>query len=66
MSGGVGFLTLGEGIHDPSVEMTLRYMVDGTIHLDDHLRLNVLNLPTPSSAKSANLVLTKGGFCVDQ
>jgi KaiC/GvpD/RAD55 family RecA-like ATPase len=66
MSGGVGFLTLGEGIHDPSVEMTLRYMVDGTIHLDDHMRLNVLNLPTPSSAKSASLVLTKGGFCVDQ
>jgi KaiC/GvpD/RAD55 family RecA-like ATPase len=66
MSGGVGFLTLGEGIHNTSVEMTLRYMVDGTIHLDDHMRLNVLNLPTPSSAKSASLVLTKEGFSVEQ
>jgi KaiC/GvpD/RAD55 family RecA-like ATPase len=65
MSGGVGFLTLGEGIHDPAVEMTLRYMVDGTIHLDEHLHLNILNLPMPSSAKSACLVLTKNGFSVD-
>jgi KaiC/GvpD/RAD55 family RecA-like ATPase len=64
-SNGVGFLTLGEGIHDPSVEMTLRYMVDGTLHLDDHLRLNVLNLPAPSAAKGASLALTKEGFSVE-
>ena len=64
-SGGIGFLTLGEGMHDPSVEMTVRYMVDGTIHLDDHMRMTVLSLPSPSSAKSASLVLTKGGFSVD-
>jgi KaiC/GvpD/RAD55 family RecA-like ATPase len=63
-SEGLGFLVLGEGIHDKSVEMTLRYMVDGTIHLDDYMKMTILSLPTPSSPKSASLVLTKDGFNV--
>ncbi|MBN2251008.1 MAG: hypothetical protein JW724_02920 [Candidatus Altiarchaeota archaeon] len=65
MSNGLGFLTLGEGMHDPQIEMTLRYMMDGTIQIDDHLRMNVLNLPNPSEAKSAKLILTKTGFMVE-
>lgn len=65
MTGGVGFLTLGEGVHDPQIEMTLRYMMDGTIQIDDHMRVNILSLPAPSPAKSASLVLTKNGFDVE-
>ncbi|RLI86949.1 MAG: hypothetical protein DRO76_03085 [Candidatus Altiarchaeales archaeon] len=64
MSGGVGFFTLGEGMHDPQIEMTLRYMMDGTIQIEDNLKINVLNLPTPSAAKSAQLTLAKTGFSV--
>ncbi len=64
MSGGVGFFTLGERMHDPQIEMTLRYMMDGTIQIEDNLKINVLNLPTPSAAKSAQLTLAKTGFSV--
>lgn len=65
MSGGIGFFTLGERMHDPQIEMTLRYMMDGTIQIEDSLKLNVLSLPTPSAAKSAQLILTKTGFSVE-
>ncbi len=62
---GVGFLTLGEGMHDAQIEMTLRYMMDGTIQIDDDMHMNILNLPTPSSAKSSKLVLRNTGFTVE-
>lgn len=66
ISDGIGFFTLGERMHDPQVEMTLRYMMDGTIQIDDNLRLRVLNLPIPSEAKNAKLTLNKTGFIVEQ
>ncbi|OYT53727.1 MAG: hypothetical protein B6U72_04890 [Candidatus Altiarchaeales archaeon ex4484_2] len=64
MSGGIGFLLLGSGMHDPQIETTLRYMVDGTIQLDDNLKIKTLNLPFPSPKKSAKLELGKKGFRV--
>lgn len=65
MSGGVGFLTLGEGMHDPHIEMTLRYMMDGTVQVDDNLRMNVLSMPSPSSTRSGKLMLGKTGFSIE-
>jgi len=64
-SNGIGFLTLGEGMHDAQIEMTLRYMMDGTIQIDDGMHMNVLNLPMPASSKSSRLILTKTGFSVE-
>jgi len=64
ISGGIGFLLLGSGMHDPQIEMTLRYMVDGTIELDDDLKIRPLNLPTPYPRKSAQLILENRGFKV--
>lgn len=65
VSNALGFFTLGEGMHDSHIEMTLRYMMDGTMHIDEKMRLNVLNLPTPYSAKSAKLVIGKTGFSLE-
>ncbi len=64
MSGGIGFLLLGSGMHDPQIEMTLRYMVDGTLQLDDNLRIKAINLPVPAPRKSAQLVIDHKGFKV--
>lgn len=64
-SGGIGFFTLGEGMHDSKIEMTIRYMMDGTIQMDNNLRMNVLSLPTPSSVKTAQMKLTKTGFLIE-
>lgn len=64
-SGGVGFFTLGEGMHDPKIEMTLRYMMDGTIQIDSNMRINVLSLPTPALMKTAQMKLTKTGFVIE-
>lgn len=65
MSGGIGFFTLGERMHDQQIEMTLRYMMDGTIQIDDNLDIRILNLPTPSEVKNARLRLNKRGFTAD-
>lgn len=64
-SGGIGFFTLGEGMHDSKIEMTLRYMMDGAIQIDSNLKMNVLSLPTPSSGKTAQMKLTKTGFVIE-
>ncbi|HIE34395.1 MAG TPA: hypothetical protein EYP86_04590 [Candidatus Altiarchaeales archaeon] len=65
MSGGMGFFLLGEGMHDPQIEMTLRYMMDGTIQITNDLKLKILSLPTPSPIKTSQLVLEKRGFKVE-
>ena len=64
MSGGIGFLLLGSGMHDPQIETTLRYMVDGTIQLDDNPKFKALNLPFPAPKRSARLELGAKGFKV--
>lgn len=64
MSGGVGFFTLGEGMHPNDVEMTLRHMMDGAMQLTSDLKMNILSLPTPSVRKSIQLSLEKNGFKV--
>jgi KaiC/GvpD/RAD55 family RecA-like ATPase len=66
MSGGVGFFTIGEGMHPKDVEMTLRHMMDGTIQLNSDLKMNVLSLPIPSVRKSIQLSLDKKGFVVKE
>lgn len=63
-SGGIGFLTIGEGMHPNDVEMTLRHMVDGTIQLTSDLKLNILSLPVHSQQKTLQLNLDKTGFKV--
>ena len=65
ISGGTGFFLLGRGMHDSQIEMTLRYMVDGAIEIDEDMNMKILSLPTPTNAKSAHLSLTKSGFKVD-
>jgi KaiC/GvpD/RAD55 family RecA-like ATPase len=65
MTNGAGFLTLGVGMHDPHVEMTLRYMMDGTIQLDDAMNLSVLNLPVPTTNKNGKMILDKTGFRIE-
>lgn len=64
VSGGIGFFLLGSGMHDPQIEMTLRYMVDGAIQLGDDLTIKALNLPFPAPQKSAQLELGDKGFHV--
>lgn len=62
VSGGIGFFLLGAGMHDPQIEMTLRYMMDGTMEVTNDLDLKILSLPTPAPAKTAHMTLTKTGF----
>lgn len=62
VSGGVGFFTIGEGMHSNDVEMTLRHMMDGTIQLMSNLKMDILSLPTPLIRKSIQLSLTQNGF----
>lgn len=62
ISGGIGFFLLGAGMHDPQIEMTLRYMMDGTIQIDNNLDMEILSLPTPMPVKTAHMTLTKTGF----
>ncbi len=64
-SNGLGFFLMGSGMHDPQVEMTLRYMMDGTIEINDNLDLKILSLPTPSPVRAAHMNLTKNGFVID-
>jgi len=61
-SKGVGIFTLGEGMHDQKVEMTMRHAVDGAIRLTDKMDLEVLSLPTPGARKKAKLELFRTGF----
>ncbi len=63
-SGGLGFFTLGEKMHDQQVEMTLKHMMDGTIELTDDLTLKVQSLPFPFPRKEGKLELTNKGFRV--
>ena len=63
-SGGVGFFTLGEKMHDQQIEMTLRHMMDGTIELTDDLTLKAQSLPLPTPRKEGKLELTSRGFKV--
>lgn len=65
MSNGVGFFTLGTGMHDSQIEMTLRYMMDGTMQIDDNLKLSILSLPIPTPERTVQLTLTKTGFSVE-
>ncbi len=58
-SGGVGFFTMGEGMHSKEIEMTLRHMVDGTLQLTSDLKMNILSLPTPCERKNFQLSLSK-------
>jgi KaiC/GvpD/RAD55 family RecA-like ATPase len=66
VSGGVGFFLLGTGMHDPQIEMTLRYMMDGSMQINNNLDIEILNLPTPSPVKTAHMTLDKKGFEVVQ
>ena len=63
-SGGVGFFTLGEKMHDQQIEMTLRHMMDGTMELTDDLTLRAQSLPLPIPRKEGKLELTSRGFKV--
>jgi len=62
VSGGIGFFLLGAGMHDPQIEMTLRYMMDGAIEITNDLDIKILSLPTPTPVKTARMELTKTGF----
>jgi len=63
-SGGLGFFTLGQGMHDQQIEMTLKHMMDGTIELTSDLTLKVQSLPLPSLRREGKLELTNRGFRV--
>jgi len=63
-SGGLGFFTLGEGMHDQQIEMTLKHMMDGTIEVSDNLTLKVQSLPLPAPRREGKLKLTNRGFIV--
>jgi len=64
VSGGIGFFLLGEGMHDSQIEMTLRYMMDGTIQITNDLDIKIMSLPNPSPIKTARLILEKRRFMV--
>lgn len=64
MSGGIGFFLLGTGMHDPQIEMTLRYMMDGTIEITNDLDMRILSLPNPTPVKNAHMSLAKDGFII--
>lgn len=66
VSGGLGFFLLGTGMHDPQIEMTLRYMMDGTVEITPTLEMKILSLPNPTPFRSAQLKLSKQGFVVEQ
>jgi KaiC/GvpD/RAD55 family RecA-like ATPase len=59
---GVALFTLGEGMHDPHIEMTIRHMMDGTIKLGQELDFEIMNFPTTVKNKKGKLDLTKNGF----
>jgi KaiC/GvpD/RAD55 family RecA-like ATPase len=63
-SGGIGFFLLGTGMHDPQIEMTLRYMMDGTIEVNNDLDMKILGLPNPTPIKNAHMSLMKDGFVI--
>lgn len=62
MSNGVGFFTLGKGMHDEKVNMTIRHLMDGAVTLNDNLELSVLSLPVVSETRFGKLTLTRQGF----
>lgn len=62
VSGGIGFFLLGTGMHDPQIEMTLRYMMDGTIEITPEMDMRILSLPNPTPVRNAHMELTKTGF----
>ncbi len=62
VSGGIGFFLLGAGMHDPQIEMTLRYMMDGSIAINNNLDMEILNLPIPAPHRTATMALSKTGF----
>lgn len=62
MSNGVGFFTLGKGMHDEKINMTIRHLMDGAINLNENLELNVVSLPVVSETKYGKLNLTRKGF----
>jgi len=65
ISGGVGFFVLGIGMHEPQVENTLRYMLDGTIMIDENLVITPLSLPIPGPRKKGQIILTNRGFKIE-
>lgn len=62
MSNGTGFFTLGSGMHDDKINMTIRHLMDGAITINDNLELNVMSLPVISDTRFGKLNLTKEGF----
>jgi len=62
MSNGVGFFTLGKGMHDEKINMTIRHLMDGALNINDNLELNVVSLPVVSETRFGKLTLTKKGF----
>ena len=62
MSNGVGFFTLGTGMHDEKINMTIRHLMDGALSINDNLELNVVSLPVVSDTRFGKLTLTKKGF----
>lgn len=63
-SGGMGFFIIGAGMHDSKIEMTLRYMMDGAIQIDENLKMSILSLPTPSAGKTVQMTLSNTGFII--
>ncbi len=61
-SDGIGIFTLGEGMHDSKIEMTIRHMMDGTINFDQDFNFEVKNYPIHLKQKNGILDLTKKGF----
>lgn len=64
-SGGTGFFTLGRGMHDEKITMTIRHMMDGALELDDDMNLKVLSLPVLGESRGASLKLSPKGFSVE-
>ncbi|MBD3312697.1 hypothetical protein GF352_04565 [archaeon] len=62
MSNGVGFFTLGKGMHDEKINMTIRHLMDGTVSLNEDLELSVISLPVASDTRFGRLNLTRKGF----
>jgi len=64
VSGGMGFFIIGAGMHGSKIEMTLRYMMDGTIRIDEDLKMSVLSLPTPAAGKTVQMTISDTGFVI--
>jgi len=57
-----GIFTLTKGIHDYTVENTLKHMLDGTIEIDDKLNVTAIGLSTGSYRGPVRMNLGKTGF----